>query len=163
MLIRRQAGHVDADLHLGGAYSMAASLGVLAGTDDHGLPEAGFWNYLREDITFGLYEHCPLRMDLGPGLPAWVSQAEQNSLNAITLLLGRVINDLFHDSEQDESIVKNQWFEHLQTLQQWVKASQRVVCRFREQNKRTGRGRFPPCGSCGLVTVRKLVSPLSNG
>ncbi|KAI9155618.1 Kanamycin B dioxygenase [Paramyrothecium foliicola] len=63
------AGEVDPNLHLRGAYSMAATPSMLSETAGEGLLEVGFWNYLREDITFSLHEVCPLKIRLDSALP----------------------------------------------------------------------------------------------
>lgn len=60
-----------------------------------GMLAAGFWNYLREDITFSLFEHCQLKMDLERIPPSENALTDQDHLNAITLILGHIINVSF--------------------------------------------------------------------
>ncbi|KAM0425160.1 hypothetical protein ACHAPT_009721 [Fusarium lateritium] len=88
-------GEIDPNMHLRGAYSMALLHDVLSGNLQPGLPGAGFWNYLREDITFSLFEKCPLKMDL-TATPLLVNhRSAQDYLNSITLILGKIINTTF--------------------------------------------------------------------
>ncbi|UKZ81394.1 hypothetical protein TrVFT333_009166 [Trichoderma virens FT-333] len=55
---------------------------------------AGFWNYLREDITFSLFEGCPLKMDVtGSAAPRLTNSHDQ--LHSISLILGQIINKAF--------------------------------------------------------------------
>lgn len=56
---------------------------------------AGFWNYLREDITFSLFERCPIKMDLAKVKMTEVHFHDEEHLNTISLLLGRIINLAF--------------------------------------------------------------------
>lgn len=63
-----------------------------------GLLKGGFWNYLREDITFSLFNQCPLKMDLAqfPTMQEDLKESDQDRLNSITLLLANVINMVFN-------------------------------------------------------------------
>ncbi|KAF4997143.1 hypothetical protein FGRMN_4036 [Fusarium graminum] len=88
-------GDVDPNMHLRGAYSMASLHGVLSGTLQAGLLGAGFWNYLREDITFSLFEECPLKMNLESTPLLSQHDSDQDFLNSITLILGKIINTVF--------------------------------------------------------------------
>ncbi|KAJ4319568.1 hypothetical protein N0V84_006298 [Fusarium piperis] len=87
-------GDIDPNMHLRGAYSMAPFHDVLSGNLQPGLPGAGFWNFLREDITFSLFEKCPLKMDLA-ATPLPVNHGSAHYLNSITLILGKIINTTF--------------------------------------------------------------------
>jgi hypothetical protein len=94
-------GDVDPNMHLRGAYSMASLHGVLSGTLQAGLLGAGFWNYLREDITFSLFEECPLKMNLDSTPLVSHHDSDQDYMNSITLILGKIINRAFdHDSDE---------------------------------------------------------------
>lgn len=94
-------GDVDPNMHLRGAYSMASLHGVLSGNLQAGLLGAGFWNYLREDITFSLFEECPLKMNLESTPLVGHHESDQDYLNSITLILGKIINMTFgHDSDE---------------------------------------------------------------
>ncbi|KAM0343430.1 hypothetical protein ACHAPU_008611 [Fusarium lateritium] len=88
-------GDVDPNMHLRGAYSMASLHDVLSGTLQAGLLGAGFWNYLREDITFSLFEECPLKMNLESTPLITQHDSDQEFLNSITLILGKIINTVF--------------------------------------------------------------------
>ncbi|TLS30620.1 hypothetical protein PpBr36_03828 [Pyricularia pennisetigena] len=94
---------VDPNRHLRGAYSLAVSRTPLLREDDlsgrGGLRGAGFWNYLREDITFSLFQRCPLKVGLEQvELFVWRGDdvdGDHGYLNAVTLILGRIINECF--------------------------------------------------------------------
>ncbi|KAM0339086.1 hypothetical protein ACHAPQ_001926 [Fusarium lateritium] len=103
-------GDVDPNMHLRGAYSMASLHGVLSGNLQVGLLGAGFWNYLREDITFSLFEECPLKMDLESTLLVDRHHSDQDYLNSISLILGQIINMTFgqdSDKIQLESAIES--------------------------------------------------------
>ncbi|GAW25376.1 putative phytanoyl- dioxygenase [Rosellinia necatrix] len=118
-------GH-DPNRHLKGAYSLVSH--SLASElqrnffDDPsgGLLHSGFWNYLREDITFSLFGHYPLKIDLDHIPKLRNVSSDQDHLNAISLLLGRIINIAFgptpekagHDWEVALSYIKD-WLSDL--------------------------------------------------
>ncbi|KAJ4257537.1 hypothetical protein NW762_008661 [Fusarium torreyae] len=88
-------------MHLRGAYSMASLHDVLSGNLQAGLLGAGFWNYLREDITFSLFQECPLKMNLEDTPLINHHHSDQDYLNSITLILGKIINMSFcNDAEE---------------------------------------------------------------
>lgn len=77
-----------------GAFSLASREGAVAEYGGNALLAAGFWNYLREDITFSLFQGCPLKMDLASvRTPTFVDG--QSHLHSISLILGRIINLAF--------------------------------------------------------------------
>ena len=76
--------------------------------------DAGFWNYLREDITFSLLEECPLKMDLSDIPLQAECSADPDYLNSVSLILGRIVNACFGGSIGEE-----EWFRLLQTLRSW--------------------------------------------
>lgn len=82
---------VDPNRHLQGAYSLASRRGLHSDPSDP-LLTAGFWNYLREDITFSLFTGYPLKMDLR-GVTG--TAGESGRLHHISLILGRIINAMF--------------------------------------------------------------------
>ncbi|KAM0259643.1 hypothetical protein ACHAQJ_003222 [Trichoderma viride] len=85
---------IDPNRHLQGAYSLASCEDSIAGSPSESLLAAGFWNYLREDITFSLFEGCPLKMDVAvAAAPALTSG--QHQLHSISLILGQIINKAF--------------------------------------------------------------------
>ncbi|KAI0594548.1 hypothetical protein F4775DRAFT_606183 [Biscogniauxia sp. FL1348] len=99
-------GEGDPNRHLRGAYSLASQYHSLPLQSSGGLPASGFWNYLREDITFSLFGHCRLKIDLDsiPGVTHFPSDSDH--LNAISLVLGRIINALI---ETTASIAEATW------------------------------------------------------
>lgn len=56
---------------------------------------AGFWNYLREDITFSLITGKNLQIDLHKDAITVSPTSGQAYLNGISLVLGRIINSSF--------------------------------------------------------------------
>ncbi|KAK4198909.1 phytanoyl dioxygenase [Triangularia verruculosa] len=93
-----QDEETDPIRHLQGAFSLASS--YLPGTHETEYPilAAGFWNYLREDITHGLFEHRPLKMDVSTLSPPKESPADQTWLNAVSLILGQILSCYMHQS-----------------------------------------------------------------
>ncbi|WYZ36661.1 hypothetical protein EsH8_II_000167 [Colletotrichum jinshuiense] len=84
---------VDPNRHLQGAYSLAAYRNPLTDYLGSGLRAAGFWNYLREDITFSLFRQCPCRR----------GTTHEDYLNTVSLILGRIINACFAAAVTDET------------------------------------------------------------
>ncbi|KNG85295.1 hypothetical protein ANOM_006369 [Aspergillus nomiae NRRL 13137] len=81
--------NISCQNHLQGSYSLLASRP--AGLET-GLLSAGFWNYLREDITVALIEKRSLMIELShEQLPPTI-EGEDDHANRITYLLGKVIN-----------------------------------------------------------------------
>lgn len=110
-------GDVDPNMHLRGAYSMASVHDVLTGNLRAGLFGAGFWNYLREDITFSLFEKCPLKMNLGSTPLITRHESDEDYLNSITLILGKSINITYN---QDADMPR---WEHIAgSLKEWRSA-----------------------------------------
>jgi hypothetical protein len=66
----------------------------IAGSPPESLLAAGFWNYLREDITFSLFEGCPLKMDVAVAAAPSLTSG-QHQLHSISLILGQIINKAF--------------------------------------------------------------------
>lgn len=75
---------------------------------------SGFWNYLREDITFSLFYQCPLKMDLSPVPPLADISSDASYLNAISLILGRIVNSAFADEVEE-----HRWMELLCSVKAW--------------------------------------------
>ncbi|KAK2590197.1 hypothetical protein QQS21_012126 [Conoideocrella luteorostrata] len=97
------AEDIDPNRHLQGAYSFASCEVALTGGGSDGLFAAGFWNYLREDITFSLFEVRPLKINLRSfDVPTML--ARQGPLNSISIILGKVINAAFMQDMCD-----NEW------------------------------------------------------
>ncbi|KAI6773632.1 hypothetical protein HG531_000481 [Fusarium graminearum] len=110
-------GDVDPNIHLRGAYSMASLYDVLSGNLRVGLLGAGFWNYLREDITFSLFEKCPLKMNLESTLLFTPHESDQDYLNSVTLILGKSINMAY---SQDTDALR--WRQITESLRDWRRA-----------------------------------------
>lgn len=83
---------------------MASHQGLLVGPLPRDLLAAGFWNYLREDITFSLFEKCPLKMSLQDVALPDSHITDQDYLNTASLILGKCINIAFdHMPTMEES------------------------------------------------------------
>ncbi|KAH0495902.1 hypothetical protein TgHK011_009427 [Trichoderma gracile] len=78
---------VDPNRHLRGAYSLASCEASIAGSSPDSLLAAGFWNYLREDITFSLFEGCPLKMDVTESAAPSLADGHDQQLHSISLIL----------------------------------------------------------------------------
>ncbi|KAJ3519033.1 hypothetical protein NM208_g14290 [Fusarium decemcellulare] len=107
-------GDVGSNVHLRGAYAMASHHGAFLGGLRRGLLAAGFWNYLREEITFSLSEGYPLKIRLEHIHEISHHETDQDYLNSITLILGKLINMTF-----DGHITDSQWATALQMLTRW--------------------------------------------
>lgn len=76
---------------------------------------AGFWNYLREDITFSLCScNESLKMDLTKNSVDVDLHSDQAYLNSITLVLGQAINSCFGMSWTQEG-----WRHLIEELRAW--------------------------------------------
>ncbi|KAK0372646.1 hypothetical protein CLIM01_10003 [Colletotrichum limetticola] len=113
---------VDPNRHLQGAYSLAAYHTPQTDAFGSSLRAAGFWNYLREDITFSLFRRCPLKMNLAQvplALSASGSRTDQDYLSAITLILGRIINTCFKGSD---FVAEESWSSLSHLLRGWLES-----------------------------------------
>ncbi|TEA13803.1 hypothetical protein C8034_v004168 [Colletotrichum sidae] len=106
---------VDPNRHLRGAYSLAAYRNPVTDHQASGFRAAGFWNYLREDITFSLFQRCPLKMDLEQVPPPTRHDTDQGYLNTVSLILGRVINACFAGP-----VTTEEWRLLLGMLRDWM-------------------------------------------
>ena len=99
----------DPNRHLSGAYALATG-----GSPDIGKPSlwrAGFFNYLREDITFSLINRCPLKIDLSSIAIPDVAVDDEDQLNVAALYLASAINLVFDgDGSGTYTISKTQGF-----------------------------------------------------
>ncbi|KAH8900013.1 hypothetical protein GQ53DRAFT_790522 [Thozetella sp. PMI_491] len=104
----------DPNRHLQGAYSLASQQKLLLNRLHDGLVARGFWNYLREDITFSLYTQSSLKMDLDtvPALTEFTT--DQCYLNSISLILGRIVNATF-----GMTITEQKWIDLFNQVQAW--------------------------------------------
>ena len=115
----------DPNRHLAGAYALAAGRSVTGACPS--LVSAGFFNYLREDITFSLINRTPLKLDttvyathdLAAEQTAHTNgSTAENYLNLVTLILADTINLAFRDGQVDSFRAK--MLEN--RLQCWVDA-----------------------------------------
>ncbi|KAB5585616.1 hypothetical protein GE09DRAFT_32123 [Coniochaeta sp. 2T2.1] len=132
------AQDADPNRHLAGAYSLASfpfqhhESSIPTTILSRGLFAAGFWNYLREDITFSLFRGCPLKIDLDSLIPhLWdvslpsdrTSSDDQDQLNSISLVLGQMINAAFgkgDDGKCDGTLMdKESWMILLEMAKSW--------------------------------------------
>jgi hypothetical protein len=89
-------GNTRQQQHLLGAYSFAVS-----GSIDltiQSLPQAGAWNYLREEITVGLECRRQVRISTEFEFDPKKDMQDDMWANAISYLLARVINFYFQES-----------------------------------------------------------------
>ncbi|OQE22322.1 hypothetical protein PENSTE_c010G03833 [Penicillium steckii] len=77
--------------HLQGYYSMLASTSIHLDSLSN-LARASFWNFLREDITMALIERRTLMIELSDDQIPKDLVFDDDYANAITILLGQVIN-----------------------------------------------------------------------
>jgi len=81
-----------------------------------GLMRAGFWNYLREDITVALMEKRNLMIELNDQqLP--LLNGEEDSANYISYILGKVINSCLH--KDGEPLGQREWDSLEKELDSW--------------------------------------------
>ncbi|CAI6092218.1 unnamed protein product [Clonostachys chloroleuca] len=109
-------GDTDPNVHLRGAYSMVSHQNAL-NLRTRSLLTAGFWNYLREDITFSLFEQCPLKMDLDPLTLIASHETDPDYLNSISLILGKIINIAFQ-----RPLTEEEWEAAFSMTHEWIKA-----------------------------------------
>ena len=91
----------DPNRHLSGASALAAFSSLHA--EKTSLMRAGFFNYLREDITFSLMNRCPLKIDLGIITIPSTATNDEDHLNIATLHLAGAINIVFGQNTSDRS------------------------------------------------------------
>ncbi|KAK2735367.1 phytanoyl- dioxygenase [Colletotrichum kahawae] len=113
---------VDPNRHLRGAYSLAAYRSPLIDYLGSGMRTAGFWNYLREDITFSLFQRCPLKIDLDQMPLPSQHDTDHSYLNTVSLILGRIVNACFSGAVTEQT-----WASHFDMLRSW---SSKLPARF---------------------------------
>lgn len=89
------AENVAAQSHLLGSSSFLRDQQIHIGASD--LLSAGFWNYLREDITVALVEKRRLKIELDQIHILYPPTRDDERANLISLLLARAINLCFGD------------------------------------------------------------------
>jgi hypothetical protein len=87
----------DPSRHLFGAWSLLPN--PMPVFSDKSLKAAGFWNFLRKDITYALIHECPLKLRLERASSQPIT--DDDIANSMTLLLGRAINVVFGGHEDD--------------------------------------------------------------
>lgn len=90
----------DPNRHLKGAFSLASQFQNFLDHPSGGLLHSGFWNYLREDITFSLFRNCALKINLDPVPAPGNVSSDQDRLNSISLILGRIINAMIGSTSE---------------------------------------------------------------
>lgn len=86
----------DPNRHLFGASTLVPAPPSLS---DHSLLASGFWNYLREDISYSLFHDCPLKVHVDR--VNLIERRDDECANGISLLLARAINVVFGDAIDD--------------------------------------------------------------
>ncbi|KAI0407054.1 hypothetical protein F4802DRAFT_612678 [Xylaria palmicola] len=107
----------DPNTHLKGAFSLASQLRVSLDLPPRGLYHSGFWNYLREDITFSLFGNCSLKIDLDPIPDLRTALSDQDHLNTMSLILGRIINSMIGSTAEN---AENYWRAMLSYVEDWI-------------------------------------------
>ncbi|KAI8945227.1 hypothetical protein F4801DRAFT_598198 [Xylaria longipes] len=110
-------GGQDPNRHLKGAFSLASQLQGFLDQPAGGLLHSGFWNYLREDITFSLFGNCPLKINLDPIPRLCNVSSDQDYLNAVSLVLGRIINAVIGTSADR---TEDDWETTLSYVEDWL-------------------------------------------
>ena len=100
----------DPNRHLFGASTLLPPTPAFT---DHSLRASGFWNFLREDITYSLIHECPMKVRVGRAASRPFSDAA--IANDMTLLLGRAINVVFGGIDD----------EVLPEIQEWHRSASR--------------------------------------
>ncbi|KAI0861364.1 hypothetical protein F4860DRAFT_168836 [Xylaria cubensis] len=107
----------DPNRHLKGAFSLASQLQDFLDQPVGGILHSGFWNYLRKDITFSLFGNCPLKMNLDPIPKLCNVSSDQDYLNAISLVLGRIINAMTATTAEK---IRDSWETMLYYVEEWL-------------------------------------------
>ncbi|KAL2216007.1 hypothetical protein M432DRAFT_123647 [Thermoascus aurantiacus ATCC 26904] len=107
------AQSVGSQSHLHGSFSFLVGQQINLGSD---LLSAGFWNYLREDITVALIDKRPLKIDLST---VWMPRPVEDDdwSNMISLLLGKVINICLGDDARTVSF--SEWKSLKDQVDEW--------------------------------------------
>lgn len=82
-----------------------------------GLLTAGFWNYLREDITVALIQKRSLMMDLSTEDLPLVLDGDDAFANRITYILGKIINYCLR--EDGTPLERNEWENMMHEVESW--------------------------------------------
>ncbi|KAI1269546.1 hypothetical protein F5Y18DRAFT_414509 [Xylariaceae sp. FL1019] len=136
----------DPNRHLQGAFSLASELRTISSSAPEQLLWSGFWNYLREDITFSLFTDCRLKIELDAidNTPSPLTDRDQ--LNEISLILGQIINATVGDAVRDTDC--DLWESLLASLERWQANLPRHIAPF---------SRAPVATLSRLPTVQMLA------
>lgn len=105
----------DPNRHLSGAYAFSSATSLTMETPS--LWKAGFFNYLREDITFSLMNRRTLKIDLTEMRVPSTALDDEDQLNIAALYLAEAINMILNlDGSHEMQVALCQRF------QQWYKA-----------------------------------------
>ena len=91
----------DPNRHLSGAFAL--TINRSHSLREISLARAGFFNFMREDITFSLINRCPLKLDMKDIAVPHASR-DEDQLNVATLYLAKVINHLFTAGNAADSV-----------------------------------------------------------
>lgn len=106
--------NVSSEHHLSGSYGFISQGLRLIGRD---LFSAGFWNYLREDITVALMKKRPLKIDLTTIQAPTELIEDDDWANHITYLLGNIINQCLGSDMMATNT--EQWSALMTEVQAW--------------------------------------------
>ncbi|KAF9883339.1 hypothetical protein FE257_003555 [Aspergillus nanangensis] len=106
--------NVSCQNHLQGSYSLLSSGSADLASE---LFNAGFWNYLREDITVALIEKRGLMIELSDAYLPQTVHAEDDFANRVTYLLGRVMNHCL--GANASPLARPQWETLRSELEAW--------------------------------------------
>lgn len=82
-----------------------------------GLLSAGFWNYLREDITVALIQKRSLMMDLSTEDLPLILDGDDALANRITYLLGKIINRCLR--QDGVALDQSEWEYMVHEIESW--------------------------------------------
>ena len=104
----------DPNRHLSGAFALAMNRSH--NLHQPSLARAGFFNFMREDITYSLINRCPLKIDM-EGMDVFEANDDEYQLNVATLHLAKAINQTFGSVTTANSAASM-----LETLQRWCES-----------------------------------------
>lgn len=117
ILAEGASGRADPNRHLTGAYALADAQTV----PSFGVPSlrrAGFFNYLREDITYGLMQRCPLKIENTKLCEVYRPMTDEDQLNCVTLVLAEVLNCCFERESPLEAEHADRLLQKLNALKE---------------------------------------------
>lgn len=106
--------NVSSQSHLQGCYSLLASRRIHLTAD---LLSAGYWNYLREDITVALIEQRGLMITLSNQNAPSEPIEDADFANSITFLLGKIINRCL--AVDSQALAPLEWEAMKSELDKW--------------------------------------------